>query len=218
MATDPPGTRRQILQAAEELIVSDGFRAATTRAIAERARCAEGSIYRHFPDKHALIAEVVRSRFPAFLELVSSLPDRAGQGSVRATLEEVVSAALVFHRRVLPLVVGPMGNHELLLAQRRHFKVTDTGPMKVFAALTSYLSAEQRLGRVSPALPAEHATRVLMGTCFAQAFREEMLGEEAVLGSDETFVAGVVTTLLVGLQPDGAEPGGDGGRQPPSVR
>jgi AcrR family transcriptional regulator len=177
---------------------------ATTRAIAERAGCAEGTIYRHFPDKDALVAEIVRRRFPAFLELVSSLPERAGQRTVRQNVEEVTAAALEFHRGIVPIVVGPMTDHHLLLEQRRHLQQCDTGPMKVFEAVTRYLRAEQGLGRVSPAVSPEHATRVLLGVCFAQAFLEGMLGDEALLGSDSQFVDRVVTTVMDGLEPRAA--------------
>lgn len=201
MATDASGARSHILEAAEDLIVHQGFQAATTRAIAERAGCAEGSIYRHFPDKDALVAEIVRRRFPAFLDLVSSLPERAGQRTVRENLEELAGAALDFHRGIIPLVVGPMTNHDLLLAQRRHLQQCGTGPMKVFAAVTRYLQAEKRLGRVSAGVSGEHATRVLLGTCFAQAFIEGMLGDEAFLGSDAQFAAKVVHTVMQGLEP-----------------
>lgn len=54
------GVRADILSAAEQLILDNGLNAATTRAIAATAGCAEGSIYRQFPDKDALVIEVVR--------------------------------------------------------------------------------------------------------------------------------------------------------------
>src|SRR5205085_4580512 len=90
----PDKTRLHILDAAEDLIRRRGMEATTTRAIAERAGCAEGTIYRHFPDKHALLCEIVDATFPAFHALLDGLAAKAGTGDVRVTLEELGAAAL----------------------------------------------------------------------------------------------------------------------------
>jgi AcrR family transcriptional regulator len=202
LASEPASIRDHILEAAEALIRSEGLTACTTRAIALRAGCSEGSIYRHFADKHALVTEIVRSRFPPFLEVMHSLPDRAGKGTVAGSLAEVAGAALRFHRAIMPLVVGPMNDHELLLEQRRRFREHDTGPMRMFADLDRYLRAEQELGRISAAASTQHVTRIILGTSFAQAFVEAFIGEEAVFfGNDEEFVSGLMATLLPALAP-----------------
>jgi AcrR family transcriptional regulator len=197
----PPEIRRQIVEAAEGLIADRGLKGATTRAIAERAGCAEGSIYRYFPDKHALFMEVVRTSSPEFLRLMDSLLDRAGRGSVRRTLEEVAVAALRFYRAIMPMAAGAMAERELLLEQRRHFKETQSGPMRTIGVLGGYMSKEQGLGRISERVSAEHAARVLLGACFTQAFIMDLLGEEARLGTDEQFAKETVRSLLEGLQP-----------------
>src|SRR6266545_2376428 len=179
------GIRRHILAAAEEIIHDRGLRAATTRAIAQRAGCAEGSIYRYFVDKHALFMEIVRTRFPQFLELISTLPDRAGTATVRKNLEEVARTALGFYRAIVPMVIGAMAERELL--------------------------EEQRLGRISEKVSPEHATRTLLGACFSEALLEELVGAEAVLGSDEQYAREIVRSLMEGLNQRG-ETAKEGGR------
>jgi AcrR family transcriptional regulator len=201
VATEISGLRGHILEAAEELIRAEGLTACTTRAIALRAGCSEGSIYRHFADKHALLTEIVHSRFPAFQETMRSLPRRAGTGTVAGNLERVAGSALQFFRAVLPLVVGPMNDHDLLNQQRRNFREANSGPLRMFAYLADYLRDEQAAGRVSRDASPEHVTRMLLGTCFNQAFVEAFVGDEAALGPDEEFVAGVVRTLLPALEP-----------------
>jgi AcrR family transcriptional regulator len=199
----PPGIRRHILAAAEEIIQDRGVRAATTRAIAQRAGCAEGSIYRYFVDKHALFMEIVRTRFPQFLELISTLPDRAGTATVRKNLEEVARTALGFYRAIVPVVVGAMAERELLEEQRRHFQETKGGPMKAVVAVSTYIRKEQRLGRISEKVSPEHATRTLLGACSSQALLEELIGDEAVLGTDDQFAREIVRTVMEGLNPRG---------------
>jgi len=196
-----PGIRKHILAAAEEIIHDRGLRAATTRAIAQRAGCAEGSIYRYFVDKHALFMEIVRTRFPQFLELISILPDRAGTATVRKNLEEVARTALGFYRAIVPMVIGALAERELLKEQRRHFQETKGGPMKAMGAVSTYLRKEQRLGRISEKVSPEHATRTLLGACFSEALLEELVGDEAALGNDEQYAREIVRTLMEGLNP-----------------
>jgi AcrR family transcriptional regulator len=202
LATEQPlGTRLHILAAAEEIIHDRGLRACTTRAIAERAGCAEGSIYRYFEDKHALFMEIVRTRFPEFLELVSTLPDRAGTSTVRRNLEEVAWTALGFYRIILPLVVGAMGERELLEEQRRHFHETKGGPMKSLGAVAAYLRKEQRLGRISQRISPDYAARSVLGACFSQVLLEELVGDDARLGEDRQYAREIVRNLMEGLTP-----------------
>lgn len=57
---DAVATRRKLIRAALELFTTHGYHATTTPAIAARAGVAEGTIYRHFPGKEALLNEVFR--------------------------------------------------------------------------------------------------------------------------------------------------------------
>lgn len=53
-------TRERLLKAARDLVAQGGFAAATAAAVAARSGVAAGSIYRHFPNKPELVAEVFR--------------------------------------------------------------------------------------------------------------------------------------------------------------
>jgi len=53
-------TRQRLLKAARDLVAEGGFAAATAAAVAQRSEVAAGSIYRHFPNKAELVAEVFR--------------------------------------------------------------------------------------------------------------------------------------------------------------
>lgn len=52
------GTRENLLKAASDLLMEVGFEGMTTAQIAKRAGVAEGTIYRHFSSKEALVEAV----------------------------------------------------------------------------------------------------------------------------------------------------------------
>jgi AcrR family transcriptional regulator len=54
-------TVEAIRQAAVQVLERDGVRGLTTRAIAERAGVGIASLYRYFPNREAIVAEVIRS-------------------------------------------------------------------------------------------------------------------------------------------------------------
>ena len=54
-------TRDRLLRAAQELVEAGGYQAASVAAVTERAGVAAGTLYRHFPSKAELFAELFRS-------------------------------------------------------------------------------------------------------------------------------------------------------------
>jgi AcrR family transcriptional regulator len=200
-ARTPRDVREEILRATSRLIEERGLGGATTKAIAEAAGCAEGSIYRYFPDKHALFIECVKDRFPEFLHMMESLPQLAGTGSPRQRLETVTRAALVFYRAILPMVAGAMAERDLLEQQRLHFAVTRTGPRKLIASLVEYVKREQRLGRLSDRVSADYAARTILGACWFHAYLEAYLGPESPVRTDEHVARETVRCLMEALEP-----------------
>jgi AcrR family transcriptional regulator len=53
-------TYSAILEATAHILEAEGFEAANTNAIAERAGVSVGSLYQYFPDKAAIFAELIR--------------------------------------------------------------------------------------------------------------------------------------------------------------
>ncbi len=195
----PRDVRDEILRATQRLIKERGLGAATTKAIAEEARCAEGSIYRYFPDKHALFIECVKEGFPEFLQMIESLPTVAGTDSPRQHLEEVARAAVVFYRAILPMVAGAMAERELLEQQRIHFAGSQTGPRKLIASLAEYVRREQRLGRLSDRVSAEYVSRTILGASWFHAYLEGYLGQDPTC-RDEQFARETVRCLMEELR------------------
>lgn len=59
-ATTTRGTRERLLSAAREIVEAEGYGAASVIAVAGRAGVATGTLYRHFPSKAELFAELFR--------------------------------------------------------------------------------------------------------------------------------------------------------------
>ena len=191
--------RETILEAARRVIDEQGLQGATTRRIAEVAGCAEGTIYRHFLDKHDLFHELLAESGDEFLALVGELPDLAGEGGVEGTLMRVGLAALRFYRAVLPFVGGSIVDPELRGQQRARFSDGDRGPVHAISQVSRYLEAEGKLGRLGTGIPLEGATAALLGASFSKAYLDIWLGPEALPTPDEEFVAGVVSALVQGI-------------------
>lgn len=70
-------TRRRIYEAARALAAQDGFEALQVSAVAARSGVATGTIYRYFPSKAALCAEVVRLVSEREIGLVAEIAERS---------------------------------------------------------------------------------------------------------------------------------------------
>ena len=90
-------TRERIVTAARELIARGGYAEAPIATVAERAGVATGTVYRHFPSKADLFAEVFRV---ASQHEVDALSAAAGAGTGGAP-ERVAAGAETFARRAL---------------------------------------------------------------------------------------------------------------------
>ena len=68
-------TREGILEAAAQLIVSEGFNACTMRSISQKVNIKAGSLYYHFASKDEIVVEIMNKGTETLLEQVSSAVD-----------------------------------------------------------------------------------------------------------------------------------------------
>src|SRR5215212_1041553 len=177
------GTRAQLVDAAERVLRSRGLARATTKEIAREAGCAEGTLYLHFADKLDLVRAVHEKLLPAFIEVVSHLPGRAGTRTVEENLTELARSALRLYRDMLPVGSSLFADPELL----RRFRAR---------------LAEQGPGRVGPAADPAAAALLLLGACEQLTFVELMTGPETLPFRDRPDPAAeLVATLVTGLSP-----------------
>ncbi len=91
-------TRTRILQAAQKLFASQGFDGTTTRDLAQSAGVAEGTLFRHFPNKKAILVEVATSGWVDILtDLLTELSE---MGSYKAVAQVMRRRMWNLHKNV----------------------------------------------------------------------------------------------------------------------
>ena len=90
-------TRERVTGAALDQVAEAGFASASVQAVAERAGVAVGTVYRHFPSKADLFAEVFRRASERELAVFTELAAPDGRGAS----ERIAAAAEGFCRRAL---------------------------------------------------------------------------------------------------------------------
>lgn len=94
-------TRERIVAAALDQVAEGGYSSAAVQVVARRAGVAVGTVYRHFPSKADLFAEVFRRASQRELDVVTEVAAPDG----RDAAERIAAAVEAFCRRAL---AGPV--------------------------------------------------------------------------------------------------------------
>ena len=112
--------RERILRAAHDQLAEGGFSAATVQAVARRSGVATGSVYRHFPSKGDLLAEVFRRASQTEVDAV------AAAGTIAEAVEVFARRALAAPTRAYALIaepVDPAVDAERLVYRRAYARI-----------------------------------------------------------------------------------------------
>lgn len=89
--------RERILAAAMDQLAEGGYASASMQGVAKRARVATGTMYRHFPSKSDLFAEVFRRASRREMDVFAN----ATQDDGRSATERIAAATEAFARRAM---------------------------------------------------------------------------------------------------------------------
>lgn len=191
-------TRARLIEATLTVVRDVGYPHASTRAIAQAAGVAEGTIYRHFPDKTALFFAAVMESNAPIIEALAALPERAGQATVEANLIDAAVQLAGLQDQIMPLELAIAVDPELATQRRRALAAAGGSlPVGPPEAIAIYLAAEQRLGRVTAEVDPREAAVIILAALFGLAAGRAAGG--ATL--EDAEVTSAVRLLVRGIQP-----------------
>lgn len=166
MTTRGDRTRAKLIKATLSVVAEVGYAKTSTRAIATKAKVAEGTLYRHFPDKMSLFFAAALEPSEAVLEWVEALPTKAGKRTVEGNLVDALVQLSSLQERVLPLEIAIQNDPELAAFRRSSLAKAGGSLAGPPEALVAYLEAEQSLGRLNKTVRPRAAAMTLLAALF----------------------------------------------------
>lgn len=164
---EPRKTRDQILDAALMLFSEKGFSATTTREIAQKAGCAEGTIFRYFPKKKDILISLVRPHALEELQRVlGSLPNQGEEENLKMILENRLKT-IAKNKNLIKVIATEAQFHEEI----REYLLENIGS-HVFAALAAYMNKRMEEGAFRKTDPII-LSRILVGMMMSLVLSEE---------------------------------------------
>ncbi|HYD32163.1 MAG TPA: TetR/AcrR family transcriptional regulator [Azospirillaceae bacterium] len=153
---EPGSKHAQILAAARQLFLEQGYETASMDAISKAAKVSKATLYAHFTGKEQLFAAIVACECDDYRrKIMSAAVERP---DVREGLLEI-------GRRFLKMLVSPhvLSAHRMIIAESPRFPELgrafyDNGPARTIAQLSDYLRQVEERGQLrmpDPVLAAE---------------------------------------------------------------
>jgi AcrR family transcriptional regulator len=183
--------RRQLLDAAERVLLRDGPAALTSRAVTAEAGVAKGVMHRHFADFDAFLAEFVLDRAERMDPQAAALREVAGTGTVAGNLAGALTA--LFSSAAVAIVALVDFRDDLRARLRESWPAGVPVLTEAMVIIASYLAAERDLGRVAGDADIDTLSAVLMGA------GHRLFADRAGELPEAAAVARMVTTVIGGV-------------------
>lgn len=206
MARIPRITNQQILEAARQVFLQQGF-GASTLEIAQQAGISEASIFKRFSTKEKLFFAAMG--IPEKPLWVNELESLCGKGNLKDNLIKVCLQIMEFYREVLPLIV---------MLRSRGNALPELGgkepkPIQDVKALAAFLEREIDQYRIRPCDP-QTVAHILLGSLMNYVFVEQISSQVSIPTTElllinsgdrateaSTFVQNLVDILWQGIAP-----------------
>ncbi|AFZ25568.1 transcriptional regulator [Cylindrospermum stagnale PCC 7417] len=194
MARTPKITNQQILEAAREIFLQQGFGASTIE-IAQRAGISEASIFKRFSTKEELFfASMGIPEKPLWMQELESL---SGKGDVKENLIQVCLDILEFYREIMPRLMMLQTRGKALPSMAIKLESKSIRDVKVLTAFLEQEIAQERLRFGDPKTMA----LILLGSLMNYVFLEQINPERGITTASPIFVQGLVEILWQGIAP-----------------
>lgn len=197
MSIEAPTTRDRLLTAGLEIVRRDGYGAASVGAIAERAGVAAGTLYRHFPSKGELFAELFRSVCSREVDALHAADPGAGAPAAdraEAVIATFAGRALQSPRLAWALIAEPVD--PLVDAERLEYR----------RAYGEVLATIVRDGIADGSLPAQDPE--LTAAAIVGGVGEALVGPTSPLAGEPDRAAIIAALRTFVRRALGASPGG----------
>ncbi|MEU2269122.1 TetR/AcrR family transcriptional regulator [Streptomyces olindensis] len=157
-----PDVRERLFAAAERVVEREGPGALTSRSVTTEAGCAKGLLHAHFAGFDEFVAELCLDRFARTAAKAQELSELAGQATVARNL---VAVALALFDSGGPAISSlAMTRPAAALRVREALEGGAPGFTAIQEAITGYLRAERRLGRVAETVDPGTVALAIVGT------------------------------------------------------
>jgi AcrR family transcriptional regulator len=214
--------RDHLIATAARLIDQRGSADLAVRDIAREAKVADGVLYNYFQDKEDLLAHALLAHVGHVMTNGQQLLPPPGAGTVAENLRLFIDGGIALLQRVTPAFAGLLSQRKVLL--RFHamvggdaaFEPTAGGgnersaephgsgesPRGLPDLLTTYLHAEQRLGRVDAGADIAAAASLIVGAIHGQILPRILFNPPGTpITTPPGLAARLAETVLHGIAP-----------------
>jgi AcrR family transcriptional regulator len=190
--------RQQILDAARDLLVRDGYEKLSMRRVAERIDYSPTAIYLHFKDKQELVSSLCEESFGRLIRELETL-DQYTDPVVRLRhgMERYIAFGLKHPDHYLPTFVLPLPGH--LDPKRREEAASPmSNGMRAFAFMRDCIAdgvKSRKLRKVDPEVAARAAWAGIHGVTSLLIVHSAF-----PWGDQKAVIAALVDTLVEGLR------------------
>jgi AcrR family transcriptional regulator len=192
--------KERILEAAKDLLGEGGPAGISTRAIAKKAHCSDGALYKHFESLDDVLLELFKRQLPSFRGLME-LPLLVGERDVETNLAAVLETGLEFIRASMPIWISLWSDRALRKAYYERLKGQGGGPHVALERIAAYLRAEQRFGRVDKKADVEAAASLIMAASIQRGLFEKAFQAKHAASDDQAWARRTSAALARGFAP-----------------